>query len=133
MCLEATKGIKWTPQDTSQQGSEKSAFWRTNFSSVSNSLCFQWRITDLNTLPKRRVFRFSKVRETNPTRAAEVPIIEASETDLLAIAKQSLGSSRQAVERLTNSIPLADQFVLEILGPILSGLRDAERRIGDLS
>ena len=34
-----------------------------------------------------------------------------------------------AVKKLIDSIPLADQFALAILGPILSGLRDAEQEL----
>ena len=76
---------------------------------------------------------FSKVRGTNPTRNSQLPNIEAPETDLLAIAKQSIGSSRQAVEKLIDSISLDDHFALGILGPILSGLRDAENEIANLT
>ena len=56
-----------------------------------------------------------------------------SEGDLLAIAKQSIGASRRAVEKLIHSFPLDDQFTLGILGPILSGLRDAENDINGLA
>jgi hypothetical protein len=56
------------------------------------------------------------------------PAIESEpESDLLAIAQKSIESSRRAVEKLIDSIPLADQFALGVLGPILSGLKEAER------
>jgi len=61
-----------------------------------------------------------------------VPNIEARKTDLLSVAKQSIQSSRHAVEKLIHSIPLADQFALGILGPILSGLKDAEKDVNAL-
>ena len=48
---------------------------------------------------------------------------------VLATAKQSLEASRQAVEKLLDSIPRDDHYSLGVLGPILSSLRDAERDI----
>ena len=48
---------------------------------------------------------------------------------LLSIAKESLEASRQAVEKLLDSIPLDDNYSLGILGPILGALRDADRDI----
>lgn len=87
----------------------------------------------MNNLRKHRVFKNSNFRETNPTRAAEVPIIVALETDLLAVAIQSLESSRQAVERLIGSIPLDNHFAMGILGPILAEIRTAQAIIDRLT
>lgn len=55
-----------------------------------------------------------------------------SEPNLLAIAQQSISESRRAVERLMDSISLTDHFALGVLGPILAGLRNADRGICDL-
>ena len=49
---------------------------------------------------------------------------------LLSVAKESLRNSRQAVEKLLDSIPRDDHYFMGILGPILAALRDAERDIG---
>ncbi len=51
---------------------------------------------------------------------------------LTSIAKESLEASRQAVQRLLNSIPLDDHYSLGVLGPILGALRDAERDIENI-
>ena len=83
----------------------------------------------MNTLPKCRVFQISKARGTKTTRASEMPNILASKTDLLSIAKQSLEASRQAVEKLLDSIHLDDHYSVGILGPILERLRESERDI----
>jgi len=52
-----------------------------------------------------------------------------SQINLLSIAKESLEASRQAVQKLLDSIPMDDHYSLGILGPILGALRDAEREI----
>ena len=86
----------------------------------------------MNNLSKCRVFKISKVRITNPTRAGQVPNILELDTNLLSMAKASLEASRQAVEKLLNSIPLDDHYAFGILGPILVTLRDAERDFGSI-
>ena len=53
-------------------------------------------------------------------------------TMLLSVAKDSLRNSRQAVEKLLNSIPLDDHYAMGILGPILAELRDAEGNIDSI-
>jgi hypothetical protein len=46
---------------------------------------------------------------------------------LIKAAKESIRSSRQGVEKLIDSIPTDDHYILGILGRILSGLLDVER------
>lgn len=48
---------------------------------------------------------------------------------LLSVAKESLRNSRRAVEKLLDSIQRDDNYAMGILGPIRSGLRDAEKAI----
>ena len=55
--------------------------------------------------------------------------ISDDQTMLLTIAKDSLRNSRQAVQKLLDSIPMDDHYSLGVLGPILGALRDAEREI----
>ena len=79
----------------------------------------------LDYLQKQRDFEQISEPEVKP---------EAFPTDsvLLRVAKQSLEASRQAVEKLLNSIPLDDLYALGILGPILGALRDAEQDIENI-
>ncbi|MCY2984676.1 MAG: hypothetical protein NTY15_13715 [Planctomycetota bacterium] len=51
---------------------------------------------------------------------------------LLSIAKESLDASRQAVEKLLDSITPDDHYSLGILGSVLVALRDSERDIGGI-
>ena len=51
---------------------------------------------------------------------------------LLAAARESISQSRQAVEKLKDSISNDDRDAKGILGPIVSRLRNAERDIGTL-
>ena len=55
--------------------------------------------------------------------------ISDNQTMLLSVAKESLRNSRQAVEKLLDSIPRDDHYAMSVLGPILAALRDAERDI----
>ncbi len=59
--------------------------------------------------------------------------ITDEKTMCLMVAMDSVRNSRQAVEKLLGSISLDDHYALGILGPILAGLRDAEREIGDIT
>ena len=51
----------------------------------------------------------------------------------LAIAIDSVRNSRLAVEKLLESIAQDDLHSMKVLGPILSGMRDAERENVELS
>ena len=52
-------------------------------------------------------------------------------TTCLTVAFDSVQNSRRAVEKLLDSISRDDHYSMGILGPILSGLRDAEQLIAD--
>ena len=54
-------------------------------------------------------------------------------TMCLTVAIDSVRNCRQAVEKLLNTIAKDDRYSMGILGPILAGLRDAERDIGDIT
>ena len=54
-------------------------------------------------------------------------------TTCLTVAIDSVRNSKLAVEKLLDSIARDDQHSLGILGPILSGLRDAEREIAEFN
>lgn len=53
-------------------------------------------------------------------------------TMCLAVAIDSVRNSRLAVEKLLCAILQHDHYSMGILGPILSGLKDAEREIDRL-
>jgi hypothetical protein len=55
------------------------------------------------------------------------PKNEATENDLLSIARMSLSTCRQDIERLLDSAPLDNKFRLRILRRVLTRLRHAER------
>ncbi len=69
-----------------------------------------------------------QLESTDPQNTA---IIDEKTTCLTA-AIDSVRNSRLAVEKLLDSIPLDDHYSISILGPILTGLRDAEREIGGI-
>ena len=50
-------------------------------------------------------------------------------TTCLTVAIDSIRNSRQAVEKLLDTIAKDDYYSMGILGPILAGLRDAEQEI----
>jgi hypothetical protein len=55
--------------------------------------------------------------------------ITDEKTTCLTVAIDSIRKSRLAVEKLLDSISKDDHYSMGILGPILTGLRDAEREI----
>jgi hypothetical protein len=61
-----------------------------------------------------------------------MPNNKAIKNDLLTTAQRSIGDGTRAVDKLINSIPLDDHFALRVLGPILVGLRDAEKELQSL-
>jgi hypothetical protein len=61
------------------------------------------------------------------------PPIADEKTMCLAVAMDSVRNCRLAVEKLLDSIAQDDLHSLKVLGLILSGMRDAEREIVEVS
>lgn len=73
--------------------------------------------------------RIASRRGTLGARANLLPNNKAARNDLLATAQKSIQASRLAIGKLIDAIPLDDHFALGVLGPILVGLRDAEKEL----
>jgi hypothetical protein len=86
----------------------------------------------ISTNENKGFLKIASRRGTPGARAAQLPNNKATQNDLLATAQRSIGDGTRAVEKLINSIPLDDHFALGVLGPILVGLRDAEKELQSL-
>jgi hypothetical protein len=74
----------------------------------------------------------SDTQQQNQQQSESTPKNEATENDLLSIARMSLSTCRQDIERLLDSVPMEDNYRLGILRMVQSSLRDAECEVSGL-